>query len=274
MNEYMLIQAAKSKVYLLAAKSSKGVYTIKFGKRKLELTHYIESWICVSIYSMRSHLISSWLRDVFPDLLPDEVDFFFNRFKEEHPLERIEFNYDDVPLIATESQHCVMNIGVFKMPVYLTLKQEKELLEITKTNNPPRFKRYYGLVRWFERYCSKYGYEARLKRDRNVQAEILADSFCEYHGLQTSPLKISSEELALEKARQEEFEKLNLSSFWPGFMNYISAIGPGYIQVIIGMSIIWWIDYLDFWPMGLLLGIVGCMFISNGAKSIAQLFKQ
>lgn len=189
MNEYVIIQSVSAQVQLKSAKSKVKQYQIKFGNRLCEMSHFIESWVATAVYSYSGKSgVASWLRDIYPDIGPDEIDLFVSTFQAEHPLQAIEYSYEDIPLIATEKTYCEMSLGMFKTPVKLTLNQEMEILKIVSTEHERRSK-YQRLLSWFNQFCKEYGYESRYKRDRGGEAKEMAWGFCMYHGLDIDVLE-------------------------------------------------------------------------------------
>ncbi len=189
MNEYIIIQYVSAQVQLKSAKSKVKKYKIKFGNRFFEMSHYIESWLATALYSYSGkRSVATWLRDIYPDIGPDEIDLFVSTFQAEHPLQTIEYSYETIPLIATEKTYCEMSLRMFKTPVKLTLNQEMEILKIVSTDHERRSK-YQRIVSWFSRFCKEYGYESRYKRDKGGEAKEMAWGFCMYHGLNIDVLE-------------------------------------------------------------------------------------
>lgn len=141
----------------------------------------MESWIAVNLYLSKKASLSAWLHNTFPNITTTEIDLFYNAFIIAHPLEALPSDKYEIPFIATENSCCKMELGIFKEPVTLTLEQEVELLYIIETNYDKGTK-IARLKNWFLKFCNEYGYQAKLKRDRQIQTFELANSFCLYHG--------------------------------------------------------------------------------------------
>lgn len=188
MNDYILIQSVKAKTNLKSACSKSKMYTIQFGDRACRLSHYVESWIATDIqtYSGRQR-IARWLRQLFQDIRPDEIDSFLEKFIEEHPLEHTSYGFDLIPLIATEDDCCEMSLSIYKGPVFLTIQQEQQLIQLLQEPYN-KFSKFTELENWFENYRRKYGYQTRLKRDQHTQNYELAWGFCVYHGLDVNTI--------------------------------------------------------------------------------------
>lgn len=210
MTDYLYIEGLNIKVQLLSAKSSNGTYTIKFGDNKtLNLSHFMESWMALKIYKGSSD-VNSWMRGIWDDITPVEICDFRKKFQAEHLSRKVEaYCYEKVPLIATANRPLAMFLSMFKGPVYMTVEQEKEVMAlINKT--PNKINRQPIVNYWFSRFCREEGYQARLKRDRNIQAEELAETFCEYHGISYDGLcRIAAHKLAAIRDEQLRLEREN-----------------------------------------------------------------
>ena len=241
MNEYVVIQSASAKVQLKSAKSKAKQYQIKFGERLCEMSHFIESWIVTAVYSYSGRgCVAGWLRDIYPDIGPDEIDAFIATFKEDHPLQSIEYTYDLVPTIATKNTYCEMVLSIFKTPVKLTLEQEMELLDIVKTDHERRTK-YSRLLSWFNKFCKDYGYESRFKRDRGNEANEMAWGFCVCHGLDIDALQRppKSSTPAKEPPSKSLFSLLMVGLF-------------GGLYILVAVLLMLWSHQIDgFWLSGI-----------------------
>jgi hypothetical protein len=180
MAKYILLQNRKAKVPLLGTKSKP--YNIQINKEYSASWYGTgEAWLVTMTYLGNKDVIARNLRSIYSEIAPDEIDHFIDVVKKDHPLEHILFNWSDIPLYATDNSYCEMNIWLYKQPIKLTLRQEKELLGIVQDKLVCKKKR---IINWFKKYRQEYGIDAKLKRDKEIQDEELAALFCLIHGFE------------------------------------------------------------------------------------------
>lgn len=250
MNEYVVIQSVSAQVQLKSAKSKVKQYQIKFGDRLCEMSHFIESWIATAVYSYSGKSgVAAWLREIYSDIGPDEIDLFVSKFKEEHPLQTVEYSYDAIPVIATDKTYCEMALGMFKSPVKLTMNQELELLDIIKTDHEKRSK-YNRMLSWFTNFCKEYGYESKFKRDRGGEANEMAWGFCMCHGLDIDVLKRAPKP-------QEPHQDTPAKSVWTLLL--IGFLGGLYVFAAI--SFILWSHQMEGFGLSIVPMLIGWSMI-------------
>lgn len=179
MGRYILLQKNRAKAPLLGTKSKP--YKVRIDK-DISFNWYLmdEAWLVTSVYLNHKDLIAGSLRDTHPDIGPNEIDKFMEIVKTDHPLEHIDFKWNDIPLYATAKSYCELTLPwLYKVSIKLTQEQEKELLGIIQDDYVNKKSR---MINWFCRYRCDYGIDARLKRDRETQDEDLAEMFCMVHG--------------------------------------------------------------------------------------------
>lgn len=179
MAKYILLKKNSAKAPLLGTKSKP--YTAQIDNNIVTNWHLMdEAWLVTNVYIGNKGVIAQSLRATNPDIGPNEIDMFIDMVKKDHPLEHINFNWNDIPLYADAKSYCDLSLPwLYKSPIKLTQKQEKELLEIVRDDKDNKKLR---MTNWFYRYRRDYGIDARLKRDREIQDEELASLFCLVHG--------------------------------------------------------------------------------------------
>lgn len=137
--------------------------------------------------------LTSWLNNTFGFLGPDEIEDFYRKFREAHPLTPVENALLSMEPIAGEDTYCELFSPMFKDSVKLTLAQEKWLLEFVKyrltetgiysidSREKPTLEEV--MTEWFEDYRKHYGVCARYKKDMKYQDSDLAYRFCMAHGI-------------------------------------------------------------------------------------------
>lgn len=231
MNDYILIESISSKTHLQSAHCKDKVYTIKFGDRICEMSNFIESWVATDIHSYDGKRnIALWLRSIFGDLAPDEIELFYHVFQAEHQVERIIYSYEEIPMIANDNEYCQMDLSIFSHPIIMTKEQEKDALNVIR-NEPNRGTKFTILLNWFRQYREKYGYEAKYKRDQKDQDYQLAWGFCVYHGLSIEKLKKQTKQQTQKAHINNRLEKRQSCVFT------LSAIVGGIVMIVIGQNI-------------------------------------
>lgn len=179
MAKYILLKKKSAKTPLLGTQSKP--YTVQIDNNFTTNWYLMdEAWLVTNVYIGNKGVIAQSLRATNPDIGPNEIDMFIDMVKKDHPLEHINFNWNDIPLYADAKSYCDLSLPwLYKSPIKLTQKQEKELLEIVRDDKDNKKLR---MTNWFYRYRRDYGIDARLKRDREIQDEELASLFCLVHG--------------------------------------------------------------------------------------------
>lgn len=179
MAKYILLKKNNAKAPLLGTESIP--YRVNIGK-DIATDWYImdEAWLVTSVYMNNKGNVSKSLRVTHPEIGPNEIDEFIEIVKKDHPLEHIDFNWNEVPLYATTKSYCDLSLpSLYKTPIKLTQGQEKELLGIVQDDKMDKKER---MVEWFRIYRNNYGIDTKLKRNKEIQDECLAEIFCMIHG--------------------------------------------------------------------------------------------
>lgn len=240
MTDHILIPSKKAKAPLLATKTKP--YKIKVNRHYSEEWGLMdEAWLVSSVYLHNYSSVSTGLRERYPDVTPDEIDRFIGTVKNNHPLETVDFNWDDIPVYATSNSCMEMSLRwLYKHPIKLTLQQERQLLKIVqddKSNKEQRMKE------WFQRYREKYGIEARLKRDREYQDEELVDMFCLLHGFNIGRIEKKKKE-----HESREADELQCAAvFWGSLV---------FLAMCIIVKAPWW--GIALCVLGVLIGLFNC----------------
>lgn len=179
MAKYILLKKNSAKAPLLGTKSKP--YTAQIDNNIVTNWYLMdEAWLVTNVYMGNKGVIAQSLRATHPDIGPNEIGKFIEVVKKDHPLEHVDFNWNDIPLYATAKSYCDLPLPwLYKAPIKLTQGQEKELLGIVQDDKAEKKKR---MIYWFKKYRNDYGIETRLKRDREIQDECLAEIFCMVHG--------------------------------------------------------------------------------------------
>lgn len=179
MAKYILLKKNSAKAYLLGTKSKP--YTAQIDSNIITNWYLMdEAWLVTNVYMGNKAVIAQSLHTTHPDIGPNEIDKFIEIVKIDHPIEQVDSNWNDIPLYATEKSYCDLPLPwLYKSPIKLTQKQEKELLGIVQDDKDNKKLR---MTNWFYRYRRDYGIDTRLKRDREIQDEELARLFCLVHG--------------------------------------------------------------------------------------------
>lgn len=179
MGKYILLKKNSAKAPLLGTKSKP--YTAQIDSNIITNWYLMdEAWLVTNVYMGNKSVIAQSLRSTHPDIGPNEIDMFIDMVKKDHPLERVDFNWNDIPLYATTKSYCDLPLPwLYKSLIKLTQEQERELLDIVRDNKDNKKRR---MTNWFYRYRRDYGIDTRLKRDREMQDEWLAEIFCMVHG--------------------------------------------------------------------------------------------
>ena len=186
MAKYILLKKNSAKVPLLGTKSKP--YTAQIDNNIVTNWYLMdEAWLVTNVYMGNKGAIAQSLRATNPDIGPNEIDMFIDMVKKDHPLEHINFNWNNIPLYADAKSYCDLSLPwLYKTPIRLTQDQEKELLGIVQDDKDNKKLR---MTNWFYRYRRDYGIDARLKRDREIQDEELASLFCLVHGFDSTVLR-------------------------------------------------------------------------------------
>lgn len=179
MAKYILLKKKSAKTHLLGTQSKP--YTVQIDNNFTTNWYLMdEAWLVTNVYIGNKGVIAQSLRATNPDIGPNEIDKFIEIVKIDHPLEHVDYNWNDIPLYATEKSYCDLPLPwLYKSPIKLTREQEKELLGIVQDDKAKKKER---MIDWFRKYRGDYGIETRLKRDREIQDEFLAEIFCMVHG--------------------------------------------------------------------------------------------
>ena len=195
MNNCIHLQFPNAKTRLLSVDSESGESTLSFGRgRSVTYDPSTEAEYCTLVYTpdLRENL-TSWLNNTFGFLEPDEIEDFYRKFREAHPLTPVENALLSMEPIAGEDTYCELFSPMFKDSVKLTLAQEKWLLEFVKyrltetgiysidSREKPTLEEV--MMEWFEDYRKHYGVCARYKKDMKYQDSDLAYRFCMAHGI-------------------------------------------------------------------------------------------
>lgn len=211
MKQYILIQHCKAKVFLLA--SPHKPYTIKCGQTVITIDVMMESWVVMLVYMNNTALISQWLRGYNNNVGSTDIDNFISKIKRDHPLHDIAYSLQNVPCIASDEADCEMRLDIYTHPIKLTLAQERELLNIVKSNNI--LDKQVQLIKWFDNYRAIYGIECRYKRDEQIQDFLLAELFCLIHGLDINNLQINTPVI------MPAIKGLVVSTLWFGIWGWV-----------------------------------------------------
>lgn len=65
-----------------------------------------EAWLVTNVYLKNRNSVSRGLRSRHPDIAPDEIDRFIDAVKADHPLQFVDFRWEDVPLYADTDSYC------------------------------------------------------------------------------------------------------------------------------------------------------------------------
>lgn len=179
MGKYILLKKNSAKAPLLGTKSKP--YTAQIDSN-ITTNWYLmdEAWLVTNVYMGNKGVIAQSLRSIHPDIGPVEINMFIDLVKKDHPLEHVDFNWNDIPLYATTRSYCDLSIPwLYKTPIKLTQEQEKELLGIVQDDKMDKKER---MIEWFRMYRNNYGIDTKLKRNKEIQDECLAEIFCMVHG--------------------------------------------------------------------------------------------
>lgn len=257
MAKYILLKKNSAKVPLLGTKSKP--YTAQIDNNIVTNWYLMdEAWLVTNVYMGNKAVIAQSLRTNHPDIGPNEIDKFIEIVKKDHPLEHIDFNWNDIPLYATAKSYCDLPLPwLYKAPIKLTQEQEKELLSIVQDDKAEKKER---MIDWFKKYRNDYGIEARLKRDREIQDECLAEIFCMVHGFDMWEIQsiIDSQSKIGQKKQKTSDPKIKPIS------DMIVAIGCTFPFIVMAILV----DVEDkFW-----LYIIPISFIVFCVVSIIQLY--
>lgn len=141
-----------------------------------------EAWLVTNVYLKNRNRVSNGLRSRHPDIAPDEIDRFLDAVKTDHPLQFVDFHWEDIPLYADQNSYCELYLPwLYKYPIKLTAEQETELLKIVQSEFTDKKEQ---MICWFRKYRNDYGVDTRLKRDMVIQDVELTEMFCMVHGFE------------------------------------------------------------------------------------------
>lgn len=185
MPRHILLKKNSAVAPLLATKSRP--YMVKVSDDCAESWNLMdEAWLVTNVYLKNRNLVSSGLRSRHPDIAPDEIDRFIEAVKADHPLQFVDFRWENIPLYADKNSYCELYLPwLYKYPIKLTSEQETELMKIVQSEFTDKKER---MVCWFRRYRNDYGIDTRLKRDMATQDMELAEMFCMVHGFELDAL--------------------------------------------------------------------------------------
>lgn len=171
-----------------------------------------EAWLVTNVYLKNRNSVSRGLRSRHPDIAPDEIDRFIDAVKADHPLQFVDFRWEDVPLYADTDSYCELYLPwLYKHSIKLTLEQETELLEIAQGEFTDKKDR---MIHWFRRYRNDYGIETRLKRDMATQDVELTEMFCMVHGFELDMLSSAQGQTVCETQKHKRLRAVrNISLF-------------------------------------------------------------
>lgn len=186
MTDYILLQCKKAKCPLLSMRGKAREYTLRYGGVLMTMNYYLEAWMATVIFSNNRAAAVDTIRLNIPDAGPDEIDGLIDTFIKKHPLTPVpHYYYEDIPLMAIDNYYFEIHSSMFSMPVKLTAAQEQEVLDILIS--PRIYDKMGNLRQWFCNYRTRYGIEARLKRDRAGQDDELVWAFLYSHGISSEP---------------------------------------------------------------------------------------
>lgn len=244
MTKYLLINKKNVKVPLLATKSKP--YQVKINDSYTASWNLMdEAWLVTNMYLLNKNRIARSLRADHPEIGPVEIEKFFEIVKTDHPTEEIDFKWDDVPVYATTDSYCELYLPwLYKHSIKLTLEQENDVLGIAKDDVLGKKER---IIQWFRRYREKYGVDTKLKRDKGIQDEDLADMFCLVHGFELG---------AIDNCQSDNSDKKK--SGIGGCLVVVFAIIASFGLLQLGRdSDSWLISILCAVPFLLILGLIG-----------------
>lgn len=181
MSKHILLKKNNAVAPLLATKSRS--YMIKVSDGCTESWGLMdEAWLVTNVYLKNRNRVANGLRSRHPDIAPDEIDRFIEAIKTDHPLQFVDFRWEDIPLYANKNSYCELYLPwLYKYSIKLTFEQESELMKIVQDEFADKKER---MVCWFRKYRNDYGIETRLKRDMATQDMELAEMFCMVHGFE------------------------------------------------------------------------------------------
>lgn len=252
---YILIQWCKAKMPLLSICAQGSPYTIQFRDIQITLDSYLEAWLGTNIFTDRAtnkNFVAQQFRMKVPDIASDEIDGLIKDFVNKHPLTPVEYNFKDIPVIATDDSYCELKISIFKYPVKLTREQESALLNIIASQEI--HDKELKMRIWFENYCRKYNIEARLKRDRVTQIDELIWDFMYIHGLYRFPIKRKVKEQSLTRN-----ERLKV---------YIGIVFFAIVYIFITGGLLALASKIDDVFVSSAFAVLGLLLLSFGLKKI------
>ena len=223
MPRHILLKKNSAITPLIATKSHQ--YRVKVSDDCVENWSLMdEAWLVTNVYLKNRNSVSKGLRSRHPDIAPDEIDRFIDAVKADHPLQFVDFRWEDIPLYADSDSYCELYLPwLYKHSIKLTLEQETELLEIAQGEFTDKKDR---MIHWFRRYRNDYGIETRLKRDMATQDVELAEMFCMVHGFELDMLSSAQDQTVCETQKHKRLSAVrNISLFM------LVAVGPVFLGV-------------------------------------------
>ena len=211
MSKHILLKKNSAVAPLLATKSRP--YMVKVSDDCAESWSLMdEAWLVTNVYLKNRNRVSNGLRSRHPDIAPDEIDRFIEAVKADHPLQFVDFRWDDIPLYANQNSYCELYLPwLYKYPIKLTFEQETELMNIVQSEFIDKKER---MIFWFRRYRNDYGIDTRLKRDKATQDVELAEMFCMVHGFELDAIDSVQSQTICETQRYRRWRAIrNISLF-------------------------------------------------------------
>lgn len=211
MSRHILLKKNNAVAPLLATKSQP--YMVKVNDDCTESWSLInEALLVTNVYLKNRSRVSNGLRSRHPDIAPDEIDRFIETIKTDHPLQFVDFRWEDVPLYADQNSYCEFYLPwLYKYSIKLTFEQETELMNIVQSDFTNKKDRMIG---WFRRYRNNYGIDTRLKRDKATQDVELAEMFCMVHGFELDAIDSVQSQTICETQRYKRWRAIrNISLF-------------------------------------------------------------